>query len=103
MRRFRPTAGGLPIHLTSQRLPEVYLQPFPGPGDKRLVSSGGGQEPRWSRDGRQLFYRQGTKMLVADTQVRPTFMARRPHLIFEGPYAQSMVRSYDLARMANTS
>ena len=35
---------------------EVYLQSFPEPGAKRTVSIGGGTEPHWRRDGRELFY-----------------------------------------------
>jgi Tol biopolymer transport system component len=35
---------------------EIYLQPFPGPGGKRLISTNGGAQVRWRRDGRELFY-----------------------------------------------
>jgi eukaryotic-like serine/threonine-protein kinase len=35
---------------------EVYVQPFPGPGGKWMVSIGGGIAPRWRRDGKELFY-----------------------------------------------
>ena len=35
---------------------EIYVQPFPGPGRRTLVSSGGGDEVRWRQDGRELFY-----------------------------------------------
>jgi Tol biopolymer transport system component len=36
---------------------EVYVQPFPGPeGARHQVSLAGGQAPRWSRDGRELFF-----------------------------------------------
>jgi serine/threonine protein kinase/dipeptidyl aminopeptidase/acylaminoacyl peptidase len=35
---------------------EVYVQPFPGPGGKWQVSTGGGIEPRWRRDGKELLY-----------------------------------------------
>ena len=39
--------------------PEVYLQPFPAPGGKMRISTQGGRAPRWSRDGRELFYWSG--------------------------------------------
>ncbi len=68
---------------------EVYVQSFPVLGDKRLVSFGGGEEARWSRDGRQLFYRLGEKMMAVDMQTNPTFKARAPRLLFEGHYARS--------------
>jgi Tol biopolymer transport system component len=35
---------------------EVYVQPFPGPGDRQQISADGGAEPRWRADGRELFY-----------------------------------------------
>jgi Tol biopolymer transport system component len=46
--------------------PEIYVQPFPGPGGKIKVSVGGGRQGRWRRDGRELFYiaPNGTLMSV---------------------------------------
>jgi Tol biopolymer transport system component len=35
---------------------EIYVQPFPGPGAKTIVSTGGGLQARWRRDGHELFY-----------------------------------------------
>jgi serine/threonine protein kinase len=35
---------------------EIYVQPFLGPGGKWQVSTNGGIEPRWSRDGKELFF-----------------------------------------------
>ena len=37
---------------------EVYVQPYPGPGERHLISTNGGEQPAWSRDGRELFYVQ---------------------------------------------
>ena len=42
---------------------EVYVQSFPVPGRKRLISTRGGAEPQWRRDGRELFY------LSSDNQI----------------------------------
>ena len=45
---------------------EVYVRPFPDiDDDKRSVSTEGGTEPLWSRDGTELFYKNGTGELVA--------------------------------------
>jgi hypothetical protein len=35
---------------------EVYVRPFPGPGGRVQVSSGGGGQPAWSPDGRRIYY-----------------------------------------------
>jgi Tol biopolymer transport system component len=37
----------------------IYVQSFPNPGIKQLVSTGGGIEPRWSRDSKELFFFTG--------------------------------------------
>jgi serine/threonine-protein kinase len=46
---------------------EVYVRPFPGGGAKVLVSANGGSEPVWSRNGRELYYRDGEPRLIAAT------------------------------------
>jgi Tol biopolymer transport system component len=48
---------------------EVYLTPFPGPGETRLVSNQGGLRPLWSPDGKQLFYYQPKEKSDSDTDV----------------------------------
>ena len=44
---------------------EVYVQPFPGAGATWQVSRGGGSEPQWRRDGRELFYLSPDKQLMS--------------------------------------
>jgi eukaryotic-like serine/threonine-protein kinase len=75
---------------------EVYVEPFPGPGRKELVSPEGGTEPVWSRDGRELFYRSGDKMMVVATTFKPTFQAAKPEVLFERPYFRNSPRNYDV-------
>jgi Tol biopolymer transport system component len=76
---------------------EVYVRPFPGPGMKYLVSSDGGSAPLWARDSKQLFYRQGNQMWVADVLMDGGFS--RPRLLFEKPgYEHTFpLRTYDLS------
>src|SRR6266404_3982964 len=38
---------------------EIYVQPFPGPGPRTRLTSGGGIMPRWRGDGRELFFING--------------------------------------------
>ena len=40
---------------------EVYVQPYPGPGEKVRISTAGGVDPIWSAKGRELLYRAFTK------------------------------------------
>jgi len=44
---------------------EVYVAPFPGPGGKWQVSTGGGSSPRWRRDGKELYFLAGGNQLMA--------------------------------------
>jgi eukaryotic-like serine/threonine-protein kinase len=49
---------------------EVYVQAFPGPGRKLALSTGGGTQPRWRSDGRELFYLAADGRLTA-VEVHP--------------------------------
>ena len=79
---------------------EVYVRPFPGPGGGRWqVSLDGGTEPLWAANGRELFYRNGTKMMVAAISLHPTFTVGARRELFEGSYVNDPVyRSYDVTR-----
>jgi serine/threonine protein kinase len=46
---------------------DVYVHPFPGPGEKVPVSTSGGSRPRWRQDGSEIFYvdEDGDLMSVA--------------------------------------
>jgi serine/threonine protein kinase len=35
---------------------EIYVQPFPGPGGKFQISTNGGAQVRWRRDGKEIFF-----------------------------------------------
>jgi len=61
---------------------EVYVRPFPGPGGKWQVSSGGGIMPQWSRNGRELFYRTTDQKIMVATYsaARDSFHADKPRL-----------------------
>ena len=63
---------------------EVYVQPYPGPGGKRQISTDGGVEPVWSANGRELFYREGTQMVAVAVGTQPTFTAGTPQVLFAG-------------------
>jgi hypothetical protein len=77
---------------------EVYVQPFPGPGGKYPVSSEGGDQPLWARNGKQLFYRRQDQVWVVDVQTNNGFVTGRPRLLFEksGYAGYIPVRCWDL-------
>jgi Tol biopolymer transport system component len=65
---------------------EVYVESYTVRGRKWTVSSNGGAEPRWSRDGSELFYRMGNQMLAVDVELGESFSASRPHVLFDGHF-----------------
>ncbi len=77
---------------------EIYAQPFPGPGERTQISAEGGEEPAWSRDGRELFYRAGNRMMAASVRTDPTLEVGRPAVLFTGSYHDNLApaRTYDV-------
>jgi serine/threonine-protein kinase len=75
---------------------EVYVSPFPGLGGKWQISTAGGNEPLWARNG-ELFYWEGNRFMAVETVTQPTFSARAPRLLFEGRYSRApeYERNYD--------
>jgi len=68
---------------------EIWVVPYPGPGGQILISTDGGATPRWSHDGRELFYRNGDRMMAVDVQTSPAFRAGTPKVLFKGTYASA--------------
>jgi Tol biopolymer transport system component len=68
---------------------EIYVRPFPGPGGQSTISTDGGNEPVWSRDSNELFYRDDDAMMAVDVVAGPGFSAGRPYQLFQAPYARS--------------
>jgi eukaryotic-like serine/threonine-protein kinase len=66
---------------------EIVVQPFPGPGGRVQVSSGGGSEPVWSRDGRRLFFRGEGQVMAATVQTGPGFRVTARDTLFTDSYA----------------
>ena len=65
---------------------EVYVQSFSGPSGKWTISTNGGQAPSWSRSGRELFYRQGNRLMAVAIERGPSFRASKPAALFEQGY-----------------
>jgi eukaryotic-like serine/threonine-protein kinase len=79
---------------------EVYVRSFPDPSSRIQISSDGGSEPVWSRDGKRLYYRNAGAMFVAE--VAPgagTLGVSGRHRLFEKAITNSFfTASYDVAR-----
>jgi len=65
---------------------EIYLGAFPSLGRKWPVSIEGGTAPRFRADGRELFYRNGNKMMAVDVSLGLNPRLGNPRMLFEGDY-----------------
>jgi len=73
---------------------EVFVQPLHEPGAKHPLSTGGGRQPQWRRDGRELFFVTNDRKLYA-VDVRPgaTYEFGAPHFLFNIPSNTISVRN----------
>jgi serine/threonine-protein kinase len=62
---------------------EVYLESHPRGHGRWLISAGGGKEPVWSADGRELFYRNADAMMVVSVRTDGELSAGIPTVVFE--------------------
>jgi Tol biopolymer transport system component len=77
---------------------EIYVRPFPGANSgKWQVSTGGGEDPLWSLDGRELFYRNDNSVIAVEVQTEPTFKVGKPEVLFQRPYFSSSYHMWDLS------
>jgi eukaryotic-like serine/threonine-protein kinase len=83
----------------------VYVQPYPGPGEKIRISPGNGNEPVWNPNGKELFYRTGTaegeEFYTVPIHSLSPFKADAPRLLFKakaGEYdSTAPVRGWDVS------
>jgi hypothetical protein len=91
--------GRLLAYVTSESVvrSEVYVRPLRPEGGRIQVSAGGGAEPRWSPDGRELFYRGSTHMIAAVITERPELAVHRSDTLFADVYRRNSSHSmYDV-------
>jgi eukaryotic-like serine/threonine-protein kinase len=81
---------------------EIYIAPFPGPGKKIQISTAGGSEPVWNRNGQEIFYRQGNKLMAVAFQGGSMETPGSPRMLFEGRFqsgdnAGSRTSNFDIS------
>ena len=84
----RLSPDGLWVAFVSNQAGEgrVYMQPVAG-GGVVPVSTGPGTGPVWARDARELFYRDGDRMMVANVVPGSDGAVGTPRVLFEGVFA----------------
>jgi Tol biopolymer transport system component len=81
---------------------EIGVTPFPGPGGNWKVSGAGGSEPRWRRDGKELFYlAPDGKLMAVEVKAGSTFEAGAATPLFQirrrEPLSSTDLFSYDVS------
>ncbi len=97
--QFSPDGRWIAYESDESQRKEIYVAPFPGPGGKRQISIGGGIEPRWRKDGKEIYYISldlklmaaavNTKADVLDVGVVST--------LFAGPWSAGGGYHYDVS------
>jgi serine/threonine-protein kinase len=91
--KFSPDGHWLAYCSNESGKAQAYVQAFPGPGPKIQVSNDGGTDPVWKKNGGELYFRNGDKMMAVSVSTARTFMAGRPRMLWEGHYSHGMSTS----------
>ena len=103
--QFSPDGRYIAYTSNESKRPEVYIQTFPASARRWQVSSGGGLQPRWRRDGKELFYVGPNGILMATPIVSssgglepgvPKTLFEHAVLAVDRPASSSPAYSYDV-------
>ena len=89
---FSPDGKWIVYQSNESGRPEVYVSPFPGPGNPIAISRTGGSQPQWTREGREITYRQNMTVMAVDFTAGT---ASTPKLLFRGRYGIDFDAAHD--------
>jgi Tol biopolymer transport system component len=82
--RFSPDGRWIAYQSDESGTVEVYVRPFPGPGGKWQISTAGGGQPVWNRNGKEIFYvAADNKLMAVDVKADSGFEAGPPRALFD--------------------
>ncbi len=95
---FSPDGRWLAYESNESGTYEIYVRPFPGPGGRWQISSGGGRTPLWTKDGRELFYEalDHRVMAVSYRASGDTFTTTKPRVWSEVRLTSSNLATFDI-------
>lgn len=77
---------------------EIYVRDFPGGSSRVQVSIDGGSEPVWARNGRELFYRTGRKLISVPVKPGADFVPGPSSVLLQGDFTVgNQVPGYDVS------
>jgi eukaryotic-like serine/threonine-protein kinase len=78
---------------------EIYVRPYPGPGEAVRVSPNGGSDPLFSRDDRELYYWEGTRLMATPIESGTAAFTSKPaKALFDSRKLHLLNAAYDVAR-----
>ena len=89
---FSPDGKYIAYHSNESGRPEIYVQEFPEARNKWQVSTDGGTSAFWRADGRELYYRNGGRLMAVPVDAGATFTVGTPVPLFETRFAAITVR-----------
>jgi hypothetical protein len=97
--RFSPNGAWLAYVNDTTGEYQVYVTAYPGHGPNVAVSVDGGMSPIWSPDGRELFFRDGGKVMAAEVRYEDGIRFGTPVELFDGPYTLDLMghQRYDVS------
>src|SRR5262249_45982587 len=73
---------------------EIYVQTFPAPGARYQISTEGGAEPSWRRDGRELYFMVNNRLTAVDVKASGDALEfGAPKMLFEAPFTWEIRRN----------
>jgi len=98
--RLSPNGKWLAYASTESGREEIYVRSFPALDVKRTVSTNGGVQPIWSRDGSTLFYRDGQAVMAVSISASSDFEASVPRPMFEDVFDRTQADNHTLYDVA---
>jgi serine/threonine-protein kinase len=97
--RYAPAGGWIAYEELDATSSDVYVRPYPGPGDPIRISTNGGRMPRWSARGTELFYLSAEgDVMVAQIQRAMTSPRGQPQVVVpRSVFAPRQIDEFDVA------
>ena len=93
--RFSPDGHWIAYTSDESGTSQIYVQSFPVGAPKVQVSTAGGTQPRWRRDGKEIFYLAAdSKLMAVAVQTAPKFEAGAPKALFDPRIARGVTASF---------
>lgn len=97
--RFSPDGRWFAYQSLESGKSEIRVQPWPALDASWVVSQDGGTEPVWSRDGKRLFFRNGSRVMTVDVLSGQSFHSEPPREVLRGDWFSDLYgdQSWDVA------